>query len=274
MKIVEKMLELNDGIKLYVKIFDGNNSRWLIATHGIGEHLGRNSFLPETFSDQYNVLQYDLRGHGKSAGKRAYVDNFEQYVSDLRFLVEYCRREFRMSEYVLFGHSMGALITLSYVHAFNDAKKVFLSALPLELAGLQGRLVKLIPAWCFKLLGNCPLGVSLRGMVDLNQLSNDPLVKVNYLNDPLNCLKLHTRLLFGMIYQAKIASKFDISCPVMGAAGEQDGIIRVEAQAQYFKRIAGKMQIFSPGRHELHNELSPTREQYLAFLRSSMTLDA
>lgn len=68
---MNKGLILRDGIELYLDISSINKSKWIVHTHGVGEYAGRHYWLVEEFSHDYNVIRYDLRGHGRSSGKRA-----------------------------------------------------------------------------------------------------------------------------------------------------------------------------------------------------------
>ncbi len=127
-----KKLKTTDGEELHLNIHENGSKYWLIVTHGMGEHCGRHQYMYKLFSQYFNICLYDLRGHGKSSGKRAYIDSFKDYVRDLGDILEFLRDTYAMDEYVLFGHSMGGLITASFMQ--NEVSdnlypvKVFLSA--------------------------------------------------------------------------------------------------------------------------------------------------
>ena len=49
----------------------------VIITHGLGEHSGRYSYVVEKLNQSHlNAYTYDLRGHGKSGGHGAYVNDY------------------------------------------------------------------------------------------------------------------------------------------------------------------------------------------------------
>ena len=65
---------MKDGVELHAKIQETGSPIWLIHTHGIGEHLDRHQYLTDLFGKDFNIFQYDLRGHGRSLGPSAYVE--------------------------------------------------------------------------------------------------------------------------------------------------------------------------------------------------------
>ena len=85
----EKFIKMPDGVELHGQIREVGSQIWLIATHGIGEHLGRHNYLIDLFGHDFNVFQYDLRGHGQSQGKPAYIEDFFQYMEDLQEIINY-----------------------------------------------------------------------------------------------------------------------------------------------------------------------------------------
>ena len=146
--VIEKCsLKLRDGTTLFGKIRKENSSHWLVAVHGVGEHCGRHDYLKDIF--RFNLLQYDLRGHGQSEGRRAWIDNFSTFVDDLADILVYLKREHGMEKFVLFGHSLGGLIALSYLlHPQRkefSPEKVFLGAPPLRIGGKLGIIADGIP---------------------------------------------------------------------------------------------------------------------------------
>ena len=127
-----KELELRDGIKLKLSLMEAGHSKWLIVTHGLGEHRQRYQFIYELFSQHFNICTYDLRGHGESTGKRAYIKDFNEFTRDLDQVLDFLELNYTMEKFSLFGHSMGGLITASFIQQNHKSKrypeKVFLSS--------------------------------------------------------------------------------------------------------------------------------------------------
>ena len=71
-----KQIVMRDSTKISCQIHEGGHSVWIIGLHGMGDHMGRHDYLMKLFSSDFNVFQYDLRGHGESGGKRGFVEDF------------------------------------------------------------------------------------------------------------------------------------------------------------------------------------------------------
>ena len=91
-----KFLKMRDGIELSVNIKETGSPVWIIVTHGIGEHMERHKYMTDLFGQDFNVFRYDLRGHGRSTGRRAYVEDFSLYMEDLREIVRFLNQKYRM----------------------------------------------------------------------------------------------------------------------------------------------------------------------------------
>ena len=151
--------------------------------HGYAEHCGRYDHVAEAFVDRGAAVHaYDQRGYGRSDGRRAYVDRFEQYLADLDLFRRHVQTKTPDVPVFLFGHSMGGLVALLYVlNRTPDLRGLFLSAPAIEvnpdlapilrkLAQVLGRLVPTLPT------------VRFSG----GSISRDPAVVAAARNDPLN----------------------------------------------------------------------------------------
>jgi alpha-beta hydrolase superfamily lysophospholipase len=84
--------------------------------HGHGTHSRRyddwfSAFLNEGFA----VITFDLRGHGRSEGKQGTIHRYIEYLEDTTILVQKAGEIFAGLPVILYGHSMGATIVLSYL---------------------------------------------------------------------------------------------------------------------------------------------------------------
>lgn len=83
--------------------------------HGIGEHAGRYENVAKTFNDSGIVLiGMDLRGHGRSPGKRGHIDERSIVREDVDNLITYAKNKYPQSPIIIYGHSLGGNIALDY----------------------------------------------------------------------------------------------------------------------------------------------------------------
>ncbi len=274
----QHFFKMRDGVELHVEIRERGHKEWLIVTHGIGEHLKRHRYIAELFSGNYNIVFYDLRGHGLSGGQEAYISDFEEFILDLEEIIGVVKNRFRMEEYVLFGHSMGALITARFIQerASKDfyPKKVFINAPPVGFSGVAGQFVSWAPFQLLDGLTKLPMSTKLGGLVDLNYLSHNPMVKKEYIEDVKNHLKLHTKLVLELAKSSHQTFSRPIHprCPAFVTVGSQDKIVSYSQLVSYFQVIEKNftLQVIDGAYHEIHNEIDKYRLPYFDYLKASL----
>ena len=170
--MVSNFIIENNNIKLNIvtqNIF--TPSAVLIHIHGLGSHFQSDYDCMDTFINRINYLKniniisygLELRGHGKSDGIKFYVDNFDEYLSDLDALIQYVKLYHKNLPIYLLGFSMGGAIAIKYSILFAKKEKI---AGVILLAPMCGFITKynniiissmyylsyLFPTW--KLIGN------------------------------------------------------------------------------------------------------------------------
>jgi len=274
----QHFFKMRDGVELHVEVRERGHKDWIIITHGIGEHLGRHLYMSDLFVGKYNLVFYDLRGHGLSTGEDAYVADFNDFIFDLEELLGVLRKRFRMESYLLFGHSMGALITARFlqVQAQRDfyPQKVFINAPPVGFSGVAGQIVSWVPYTFLEGLTKIPASTKLGGLVDLNYLSHDPMVRKEYEEDQHNHLKLHTKLVLEMAKCSAETFSRPIypHCPSFVSVGSQDKIVSYSQLISYFQVIEKNfdLQVIDGAFHEIHNEIEKYRDPYFKYLKTCL----
>lgn len=113
-------------------------------SHGVGEHAGRyQSFAKILQNEGYEVYANDHRIHGKSAKSDVFLgfydgeDYFSDAINDMRQLTNIIKKEHPNKKIILFGHSMGSLLSREYVTKYGkDLEALILSGTASFMKGL------------------------------------------------------------------------------------------------------------------------------------------
>ena len=88
----------------------------IFLCHGFGEHLGWYEGLAQQVANKgLLVFGHDHQGHGRSEGKRAFVESADDYVQDVLRHCGEVKAEYPGLPMFIYGHSMGGMITVSTV---------------------------------------------------------------------------------------------------------------------------------------------------------------
>src|SRR3989344_2351620 len=98
----------------------------LVFVHGLSGSSSAWWPYEKIFENKYNLLSFDIRGHGKSKKFPKYADyEIKNFAEDLQALVSYLN----IKKFVLISHSFASLIAAEYIklHQENISAAVFLS---------------------------------------------------------------------------------------------------------------------------------------------------
>ena len=173
----EEHFEGRGGVDIFRRAWlpEGEPKATVVISHGAGEHCGRYAGVAEQLvAAGYAVHALDHRGHGRSSGRRAYIDRMHNVVADLHSVVTSVGRPF------LLGHSMGGCIAIEYALAHQDSLRALALSSPLaHLAAANpaqraaGKVLSAFAPWV-------PVF-----SVDSSKVSRDPEVVRDYDTDPL-----------------------------------------------------------------------------------------
>lgn len=272
--INELEIKSADGLLLKGYFKNNSKSKILIFTHGISEYGLRHSYLFDLLSSHYNILVYDLRGHGRSEGERGFVKSFHEYENDLSLWIKSTQKQYPEASISLMGHSMGSLITMGAIHSqSNDLiriiHKVFLSAPPLGVGDWLGAFLQnRISAHRLKKMGAILGKIPLAGSANTNYLSHDKAIQKSYINDPQILKKLSARLLLellarGQEIKAEIL-KDEWKKKMKIVVGSLDKIVDVGKIKDYGKKnnSLNLMSVVNNGLHEMHFEIEDIQKEY------------
>ncbi len=241
----------------------------LIVAHGWAEHSGRYTNLVNYFVPKgYAVYGLDHRGHGRSEGRRGYVERFSHYLNDFKTFFNIVRGKHPDAKVFLVGHSMGGTIATAYaIHHQHEFDGFILSGAGLKV-GTGFSPVLIAVANVLSLL------LPKMGIVtlDASAISQDKVVVDAYVNDPLVYRgKVPTRLGAELI---KVMQKLPrqmskIHLPILIMHGTADRLSDPKGSEVLYERVSSKdktLKLYEGFYHEVFNE--PGREQVFADMKT------
>lgn len=248
---------------------DGDVKAVLFLVHGLGEHCGRymnhvNHFVPPG----YAVYGLDHVGHGKSGGEREVIDRFTDYTGTLKIYYEMVKGWQPGKPIFILGHSMGALITLTYLLDHQaDFKGAIISAPPIK----AGADITPITITMAKILSKIAPKAGVMAL-DPSSISRDQAVVKAYVDDPLGFHgKTPARLgaeMLGAMNRVN-AEVGTLTLPFIVIQGSQDKLVDPGGAQMLYDKAGSKdktLKIYDGLYHEVHNE--PEREVMFKDLES------
>lgn len=149
MILTPKQFYLKNHLDLNINILEGRDVNSIVGiilnVHGVGSHfqkvydsLDEFDRRDELFSKfNYKSFAFEFHGHGKSEGKRCYINNFDDLLEDLDYVIKYIEKRFSQPIY-LFCESMGCAVAFKYcVVKPNNVRGVIFTA---PLCGISTKL--------------------------------------------------------------------------------------------------------------------------------------
>jgi acylglycerol lipase len=259
MKHFESRWKSKDNLNLYAQGWEPQQNpvkAVVCLVHGLGEHTSRYSRMAAALTNEgFALMGADLRGHGRSEGKKGHFPSIELVMQDLDVLLEQARKRYPRIPLFLFGFSLGGILVLHY----GLIRKPRIKGIIASGSGLHTALEKQ-PGKIFlaKLLGGIFPAVSISSGLNVDELSRNKEVVQDYKKDPL---VQHTVTLgFGKIMIA--VNKWtrehahEFSLPLLLMHGKADELAFSSGSSDFAKRAGEKctLVLWDDAKHELHNE--------------------
>lgn len=241
----------------------------LVITHGIAEHSECYGRTAEKLTEHgWDICAWDLRGHGRSEGKRGFVEDFHRYSLDLGFLLRHLKKNGKLDgKFALIGHSMGGLITLRHL-LDNEESTPRPAALALSSPLLGVALaVPVVKDFAARVLHRVMPSLTLYNEIRYEFLTRDPEYLKGYESDPLRHDKISSAVYLGMLENIDLLkiNAAKIQLPTLIQAAGQEKIVSLPAIKEFFPTIgATKKQliIYEDSYHEIYNDLDRAKVFY------------
>lgn len=217
-----------------------------VLVHGYGEHIGRYEHVAEfLLRHGAAVCGPDHMGHGRSAGERVLIHDFEEVVTDVHTVVKRAARP--GVPVALIGHSMGGMIAARYAQRYGSGLAALVLSGPV------------LGAWSAveALLG---LEEIPEIPIDPAALSRDPSVGEAYAADPMvwhGPFKRPTVEAFDRCLRTIDAGGRLGGLPTLWVHGDADELVPLGGTRTGVERIRGTAlteTIYPGARHEVFNE--------------------
>lgn len=258
-----------DGLAFYFQGWQpaGEPFGIVCLVHGLGEHTGRYAHVAAALNAAgYVLFGCDLRGHGKSEGRRGHTPTYDSLMDDIGRLLDEAVARYGDTSRFLYGHSLGGNLVLNYALRRRPAIAGVVAASPAlrvaqPLPGVQVTLAKVMnrlwPAM------QMPNGLALEG------LARDPAVIRAYTSDPLVHNKISVRLATSMLEAGEWALKHaaEFPLPLLLIHGTKDILTSAPASEEFAARAPADqctLKLWPGFYHETHNE--PEKAEVLDFI--------
>lgn len=259
----------------------------VVVVHGMAEHQLRYETLCRYLAGNgFAVATMDLPSHGKSRREGLPVGffgrekGFDKVLEDIRHLIRLLRSEYPSTGLILYGHSMGSILTALFMSRFGEECDGYL------LSGTTGpnpaaKIGRLIAKWQIQrgkgeqpsqLLDKLAFGGFNKKFrnpkTPFDWLSRDEKAVQAYIDDPL-CGFAFTPYGYDEVFAAtgQIASASWANRvpkrPIMLLSGDRDpvgqmgkGVKKVYQLLKQTGHSQVELKLYTNGRHEMHNELN------------------
>jgi pimeloyl-ACP methyl ester carboxylesterase len=217
----------------------------LVLIHGFTDNLGMWYRQVPVLSRHYQVLTYDVRGHGDTRDPTASF-SMDLFAADLEALLG----ALEIEKTCVLGYSMGGRIGLSFALHYPERTTGLIFANSgvrgahqrlteeqiAELAERRRQMVEMFETGDIQLIAD---GMAERsfspGMRETNPVEFQKYVEVKLRNDPRHYLSIMEAMVEAMASPPDLTK---LGCPVLIIAGDRDGFMTVE-DARSMERAIG-----------------------------------
>ncbi len=262
MQIEEFYIDRPKSARLFVRQWlpDSDVCAIVIMVHGLGEHSGCYEQWAGRFVDQsVGFIAFDLRGHGRSSGKRgcATLDNMND---DLKFILKRIHKKYPGVPVFLYGHSMGGHIVLNYAIQKGVKVQGIIASSPWL------RLVHPPPSWLIGLAASVGVHIfpslTVKTGIKAEHLTHNGTGTRSTKTDPLMHKKISIKLFTDLWINSNVImrNKHRLNVPLLLMHGKADQLTSYRA-SKSFAHNAGKYTEYKQWKGMGHDLLNDTNQE-------------
>ncbi|WP_437187298.1 lysophospholipase [Planctomicrobium sp. SH668] len=257
--VEELFVNTPDSINLLTRVQRVDSPLGIVVmTHGLGEHSGRYHHVAESFLNRgIAVVRYDLRGHGRSEGRRGCVPRYDAFLDDLSAIVQFAKGLDEKAPLIIYGHSLGGNIAANWVlrrsGELDRVAGVVLSSPWFTLTQKQSD----FKVWAIRTLSKYWPNLLVPASFRPKKLTRNQEQIDAYNADPLIHRLASVRLISDSYYAGLWALDHarEFPVPLLALHGTDDSVTNPEGTRQFTMKVPhGDLLIFEGLVHEPHNE--------------------
>ncbi|MCX2980062.1 alpha/beta hydrolase [Halieaceae bacterium IMCC14734] len=227
----------------------------LLLVHGYFDHVGLFGHLIRFGLERgYNVVAFDLPGHGLSTGAAAVIEDFGDYAEALQAVQTAAIEALPGDWYVIAQSTGGAAVLESLVQGWRQARAIALLAPLVRPVG-----------WYWVQPAHAVLRHFRKSLSrKFAQNSNDPVFLEFLRNDPLQARQL-SLVWIGALRRWLHTLPRSLPCqiPILVLQGDNDETVDGPFNTAYIERMIDnvELQVLPGARHQLANESASIRQQ-------------
>lgn len=255
----EATFESSDGLAIFYRSWRPEDPprAIVVINHGVNSHSGQHAWTAQQFAASgIAVYAIDMRGRGRSSGKRLALRDVAEHTGDLHMLIGVAKAADPEVPLFLLGHSAGGVVGCSYVLDHQD-----------ELAGfICESFAYRVPApapvlWLTKnVLG--PLFPRLPVLkLKMEDFSRDPAAVAALLADPLTKNEVQPAGTVAALLRAtdRMRTEFaTVTLPLLILHGTEDRATMYQGSQEFLTKAgsADKMlKLYDKHYHDLLNDI-------------------
>ena len=230
----------------------------ICLVHGWGEHARRYDHVAAYYNENgFALITNDLRGHGISEGKKGHTPSYDHFFDDVELLLKQADEKYPKVKKVLYGHSMGGGIVLSFLLKRKSDIAAAVVASPFIEAGFKPPFFLVMLG---KMMKNIKPDFTQATEISAEGLSHDKAYVDTYTDDKIVHNKVSSGLGMGMMENGQwLLNQTDgLNVPTLLQHGSGDKITSPEASKQFAENMKSKLLTFKMWDdlfHEMHNEI-------------------